>query len=325
VVSLGNAAVIECGRAPHVARAIGDRDRTGPIRAVALYWRTTATAPDWRAALADCARADVRVAVLKAGRSAAGRRGAGRHTAALAGDQRVFAALIEEAGGVLVRIRTNCWRPPAPWPSGRRHGGRLAVLTASGGDAAIAADLAADAGVTAGRAGTGHPGPAGRAAAAHRRRDEPARPTQPVWADTGAIAGLTAALAVDPEVGPVIYVQDEPPGLPPVDAAEWAATRAGAELGGRRAGIETMLVATTPGQEPPGAIGGLRPALAAISARRRPTPDPARLTAIAGRPLRIPAPPPHRQLAGRTRSQGRPLRRGHPRPTAHRHPAPVGG
>jgi acetyl-CoA synthetase len=275
VVSLGNAAVID---APAVLSHLAG---IGGLRAVALYLEDDGDGARLAVALAACARADVRVAVLKAGRSREGREAAGAHTAALAGDHRVFAALIEQAGGVLTRDPYELLETARALAGGHRTKGKLAVLTASGADAAITADLAADAGValaglepiTRERLGALLPHTA--------TVTNPLDHTNLVWADTEAIAGLTAALAADPLVGPVIYVQDEPPGLPPVDAAEWAATRAGAELGARRAGIEVMLVATMPGQEPPPAISGLRPALAAIAALDRPAPDPARLTAIA--------------------------------------------
>jgi acyl-CoA synthetase (NDP forming) len=275
VVSLGNAAVLD---APHLLRHLAQVEG---VRVAALYLEDDGDGARLASALADCARTDVRVVVLKAGRSAAGRDAARAHTAALAGDHRVFAALVAQAGGVLVGDPHELLETARAMAGGRRTRGRLAVLTASGADAAIAADLAAEAGVEL-----------ADLTVATRERLAGLMPRTPVvtnpldhtnlvWADTAAIADLTAALAEDPGVGPVIYVQDEPPGLPDTDAAEWAATRDGARDGGRRAGITTTLVATTAGQEPPGAIGGLRPALAAIAALHSPAPDPDRLEAIA--------------------------------------------
>ena len=283
VVSLGNAAVVA---APDVLSHLASSSPSPPpspqVRAVALYLEDDGHGPRLADALAACARADVRVAVLKAGRSTAGRQAAGAHTAALAGDHRVFAALVEEAGGVLVRDPHELLETARALANGRRTTGALAVLTASGGDAAIAADLAADAGVPLAELGPDTRDRLGRLLPPTATVTNPLDHTNLVWADTEAIAGLTTALAEDPEVGPVIYVQDEPPGLPASDAAEWAATRAGAELGGRRAGTVTTLVATLPGQEPPGAISGLRAALIATAALGRPAPDPKRLDAIAG-------------------------------------------
>ena len=57
------------------------------------------TARGWREALARAAERGVGVAVLKVGATAAGATAAAAHTGALAGDQRVFRALVEEAGG----------------------------------------------------------------------------------------------------------------------------------------------------------------------------------------------------------------------------------
>ena len=81
----------------------------------------------------------VGVAVLKVGASAAGAAAAAAHTGALAGDHRVFRALIEEAGAAwaddvhdLLELAKRC-----------RSGGRapraaaLAILTCSGGDSGL--------------------------------------------------------------------------------------------------------------------------------------------------------------------------------------------
>ncbi len=279
VVSLGNAAVIDASAVlTHLAGADG-------VRSVALYLEDDGDGARLASALAACARADVRVAVLKAGRSAAGRQAAGAHTAALAGDHRVFAALIEQAGGVLVRDPHELLETARALASIRRRRGGLAVLTASGGDAAIAADLAADAGVPLAELSPGTRSALAGLLPHTATVTNPLDHTNLVWADTEALAAITAVLAADPDVGPVVYVQDEPPGLPPVDVAEWAATRAGALIGGRRAGVEVLLVNTTPGQEPdhdrPGAVSGLRAALSAIAALGRPAPDPARLESVA--------------------------------------------
>ncbi len=88
----------------------------------------------------------IRVAVLKVGASEAGARAAAAHTGALAGDQRVFRALVEEAGGAwagdpheLLELARVLAEPRAR----PRGAGGLAVLTCSGGDSGIAADEAA--------------------------------------------------------------------------------------------------------------------------------------------------------------------------------------
>ena len=69
------------------------------IGAVALYLEDDG-GPRFCEGLAACAEADVPVVVLKVGQSRAGARAAAAHSAALAGDQRVFRSLVEEAGAV---------------------------------------------------------------------------------------------------------------------------------------------------------------------------------------------------------------------------------
>jgi acetate---CoA ligase (ADP-forming) len=275
VVSLGNAAVVD---GPAAVEYLAAADGVG---AIALYLEDDGDGVRWAQALAACAARDVRVVVLKVGRSVEGRAAGSAHTAALAGDHRVFEALFAEAGAVCVDELADLLETARALATARRDPRGAAVLTCSGGDAAMAADLAAD---------TGLPLAAlepDTVAAVQALLPEgvavgnPLDHTNAVWADTGAVAAITAAVAADPGVGHLVYVQDAPPGQAPEDDAEWAATRNGAVAGARRAGTEAMLVATCPGMEPPGAIAGLRPALAALAAVRRPAADPARLRAIA--------------------------------------------
>jgi acetyl-CoA synthetase len=275
VVSLGNAAVVDAPAAvEYLAAADG-------VRAIALYLEDDGDGVRWAQALAACAARDVRMVVLKVGRSAEGRAAGSAHTAALAGDHRVFQALFAEAGAVCVDELPDLLETARALATARRDPRGAAVLACSGGDAAMAADLAADAGLplTALQ-------PETVAAVEALLPDgvavgNPLDHTNAIWADNGAVAAITAAVAADPGVGHLVYVQDAPPGQAPEDDAEWAATRNGAVAGARRAGTEAMLVATCPGMEPPGAISGLRPALAALAAVRRPVADPARLRAIA--------------------------------------------
>src|SRR5262249_4838293 len=97
--------------------------------------------------LAVGAERGVGVAVLKVGASRAGAQAALAHTGALAGDQRVFRALVEEAGATwgrdpheLLEVARALAEPRAR-PARRGRAG-LAVLTCSGGDSGTAADLA---------------------------------------------------------------------------------------------------------------------------------------------------------------------------------------
>ena len=68
------------------------------MRSIALYLEGDGDGALLCEALAECAERGVGVAVLKAGESSAGAAAATAHTGAVAGDQRVFRALVEEAG-----------------------------------------------------------------------------------------------------------------------------------------------------------------------------------------------------------------------------------
>ena len=145
VVASGNQAVLGAAdywRSWRARRASGRSrctSRTTAARGCARAWPRAPSAGS-------------RVAVLKVGSSAAGARAAAAHSGALAGDQRIFRALIEEAGPCGRPTSTSCSSSPrrsrsrgrrAPAP--RRQG--LAIMTCSGGDSAQGADEAERLGV----------------------------------------------------------------------------------------------------------------------------------------------------------------------------------
>ncbi len=92
VASVGNQAVLD---AAALLSALVDDDEVG---AVALFLESDGDGARLAEALARAAERDVPVVVLKVGATAAGATAAAAHTGALAGDQRVFRALVEEAG-----------------------------------------------------------------------------------------------------------------------------------------------------------------------------------------------------------------------------------
>src|SRR5690606_11427131 len=93
VVSTGNQAVIGASDwLEALARAEG-------VRSVALFLEDEGDGERFARALARCVEREVGVAVLKVGSSAAGARAAAAHAGSLAGDARVFRALVDEAGG----------------------------------------------------------------------------------------------------------------------------------------------------------------------------------------------------------------------------------
>ncbi len=285
VVSVGNAAVVD---SPDVVTVLA---RTAGVRAIALYVEADGDGRAWASAFAACAERDVRLAVLKVGRSTAGRAAGAAHTAALAGDHRVFAALVTEAGGVLVDDPHRLLETARALAAGRRDARGLAVLTCSGGDAAIAADLAAGTGCRLATLGRGTLSAVASRLPPGTVLGNPLDHTNIVWGDAAAVAGITETVAGDADVGHLLYVQDRPPGSTGAETDEWQAMVSGALLGAARAGVAVGVVATCPGQEPPEAIGGLWPALSAISALQRPPPEVSRLLDIAAAATAVTAAP----------------------------------
>lgn len=280
VVSTGNSANVA---APEVLQHLA---MTEGIAAVALYLESDGDGRQWCEALAACVQRGIHVVVLKAGRSARGAAVGQAHTAAMVGDHGVFSALATEAGGVMVEETWQLLETARALAGGRRDPRGAAIVTCSGADAAIGADLAADLSVeladlsTAVLDGLRVSLPDGATPA------NPLDHTAMLWADEEGLARVTELIGQDPQVGHLIYVQDEPADLTPDAADEWRLTRDGALLGARRAGHEPMLVATTPGQAPIGAVAGLGNTLRAVGSLQRPAPDPDRLRqmALAARP-----------------------------------------
>ena len=120
VVASGNQAVLSA--ADYLEYLAAEDD----VGAVALYLEDDG-GPRLCDGLAACADAGVPVVVLKVGRTEAGSRAAAAHSGALAGDQRVFRSLVDEAGGGVgarrprsARAGQDAGRQAAP---GRRAGG----------------------------------------------------------------------------------------------------------------------------------------------------------------------------------------------------------
>ena len=274
-VSTGNAAAVSTAE---IVEYLAVQEGIG---AIALYLEADGDGAAWCRAFAACAERDVRIVVLKVGRSAKGAAVGAAHTAAIVGDHGVFAALVREAGGVLVRQPLELLETARALALGRRDPRGVGILTCSGGDAGIAADLAEDFGVRLAELSV-------ETSEALRELLPPAATvanpldhTALVWEDTEAISALTEAVGRDSGVGHLVYIQDEPPGLPQATVDEWRATRAGGVLGGERSGHRTLLVATTPGQAADGVVAGLDNALRALAVLQERPPDPERLRSMA--------------------------------------------
>jgi acetyl-CoA synthetase len=287
VVASGNQAVLSA--ADYLSFLAGDPG----VRAVALYLEDDG-GPRLCEGLAACASAGVRVVVLKVGSSAAGARAAAAHSAALAGDQRIFRALIEEAGAVwasdvhdlLEVAKTLAVRPARP-----RTGGGLAIMTCSGGDSAQGADEAARLGLEL---------PALSPATRDRLREllpsaatvaNPLDYTAMIWGDGELLAELVRVVGEDPAVDDVLVFYDQFPGLTGAVAAASDAVREGVIAGAALAPAATMICSTLPElldddaawqcvQAGIPAIAGLRTGLACAAALRNAPGDPARLLDI---------------------------------------------
>ena len=117
-------------------------------RVIALFLETVREPERFVAALDRAADRGKPVVVLKVGRSERARRAITSHTGGLAGEARVFSAVLRahraiEVGELdeMVEVLACCQGPR--WPTGRR----LAVMTASGGQAELILDLATAAGL----------------------------------------------------------------------------------------------------------------------------------------------------------------------------------
>jgi len=217
VVSCGNQAVID---AADYLEAFCQLDG---VRSVACYLEAEGDGARWCAALEACARADVAVTILKAGSSEAGAAAAQAHTGAVAGDQRVFQAMAQAAGAAWARDPHELLEISKAL-SVRDHRGLaagVAVMTCSGGDSSVCADLAAEIGVslpplqpeTIERLEELLPSAATAA--------NPLDYTSLLWGDPGAIEGLVRVLADDPAIGRVMTLYDQPDGFSEDAAQKW--------------------------------------------------------------------------------------------------------
>ena len=244
VISSGNQAVL--GAADYLEFLATEEG----IGAVALYLEDDG-GPRFCEGLVACAEADVPVVVLKVGRSRAGARAAAAHSAALAGDQRVFQSLVREAGAVwaddvhdlleLAKTIAVSRRRPAASP-----GDGVAIMTCSGGDSAQGADEAERIGLEL---------PPLAPATEQRLREllpstatvaNPLDYTAVIWGDREALAELVRALGEDPAIGGVLVFYDQPYGLTGASEESWRAVREGIIAGAARSPVPTLVSSTLP-------------------------------------------------------------------------------
>jgi acetyltransferase len=142
VVSLGSATDVDFGEILDFLVADPGTD------AILMYIEGFRDARRALSALRAAARVKPVVA-LKVGRYAGGSRAATSHTGALVGSDAVFDAALRRAGTVRVKTYTQLFAAARALASGRYPAGdRLAIVTNGGGPGVVAADSAAENGVT---------------------------------------------------------------------------------------------------------------------------------------------------------------------------------
>jgi acetyl-CoA synthetase len=209
--------------------------------------------------------------VLKAGRSRAGAAAATAHTGALAGDQRVFRALVEELGAAwaedphdllelakaLATRRRRARRREATPSGGGPVAAGVAVMTCSGGDSAVAAELGVElpalAAQTLARLEAVLP--------ADATAGNPLDYTALLWDEPDKLTDLIEALQEDPSIGRVLVLYDAAN-----DAEDWAAVLTAV----KRARGDVTVASTLPELVSEGAIAGLRSGIRTMKALREP-------------------------------------------------------
>ncbi len=286
VISCGNQAVLD---ASDYVIALAEQEG---VRSIALYLEAEGDGARLAEGLAMCAEREIGVAVLKSGRSALGATAAAAHTGAVAGDATVLRALIEEAGGAWVDDPHELLETAKAMAHGRRKvGAGVAVITCSGGDAAISADEADRLGI-----------PLPPLAEATKAALEPIVPhaatignpldyTAMIWGDVEGIANIVRATASDPSLGQVLVYYDMPQKMGAAATYSWNSQLDGILLGGQDSDAPVIVASTLPDLLPEDlvdkclqrgvpAVWGLTTGIKVADAMRRPFGDPDRLRSI---------------------------------------------
>ena len=293
VASVGNQAVLD---AAALLSALVDDEEVG---AVALFLESDGDGARLAEALARAAERDVPVAVLKVGATAAGATAAAAHTGALAGDQRVFRALVEEAGATwahdvhdLLELAKALAVPAARVRAAGAGGAGLAILTCSGGDSGLAADEAGRLGLALPPLGAATVERLGALLPPAATIGNPLDYTAMIWGERERLAAIVRAVADDPAIDQLLLFYDEPAGMEAGLRASWDGVREGLADGAAGAAAAALVASTLPEllqddsagafiERGVPAVAGLRTALACAAALRRLPADPERLRSIA--------------------------------------------
>lgn len=134
VISLGNKAVLD---EVDFIRYLATDEQT---EAVILYLESVSRGREFMKVVESVFR-DKPVIVLKSGRTESGSRAASSHTGSLAGNYEIYRAAFEQCGAVVAETVEELF-DYALTLSKYRRGGRLAIITNSGGPGVIASDFA---------------------------------------------------------------------------------------------------------------------------------------------------------------------------------------
>ena len=286
VVSCGNQAVLEA--ADYLA-AFAELEG---VRSVACYLEADGDGARLTEALAACAERGIGVAVLKSGRTALGATSAAAHTGSVASDARVLQALVEESGAIWVDDPHELLETAKALAIGRRTTGGVAIVTCSGGDAAVSADVAV---------GLGADLPPLHETTAHKLHDllpdaatigNPLDYTAMIWGDIPLIGSIVSTTGDDPSIGQVLAYYDEPQDMDEASTLSWGETLAGIAEGAHHTNAGVTVCSTLPDLLPEAsierlhaqgvpAVWGLRTGLVVAAALTTPWADPARLRTIA--------------------------------------------
>jgi acetyl-CoA synthetase len=285
-VSSGNEAVVTTPDwVEHLAREPG-------VRSIALLIEAEGDGARLCEALAVCAEEGVGVAVLKVGASAQGAAAAAAHTGAVAGDHRVFRALVREAGAAWAAdVHELLELAKALAVKRRRPTGGLAILTCSGGDSGLGAD-------EADRLGLDLPALSPPTVDTLRARlpaaatvANPLDYTALIWGEVDTLRDLVRTVGEDPAIGHVLVFYDRPPGITGHAAESWDAVEDGILAGAAVSPVPVMVSSTLPElldddaawrfcSAGVPAIAGLRTGVAVAAALASPPGDPVRLRSL---------------------------------------------
>ena len=191
------------------------------------------------------------MAVLKVGESRAGAAAAAAHTGAVAGDQRASSARwSRRRARPGSAIRTSCWRPRECSPSRGRGRGRepagLAILTCSGGDSGIAADLAEQEGLELPPLADETQAELAELLPDAATPGNPLDYTSMIWGESELLASIVEAVGADPAIDQLLLLYDQPAGLRPEHEDQWRAVRTGLADGAERCDAAALIASTLP-------------------------------------------------------------------------------